>query len=192
MNKKKANLRQKQSTQQLMGIRQITDHGVVTPKGEQAFFLVSPDNLSVLPPEEVRGRIRALSELLRGIKEITLRALDSRESYELNQRWYLERAEEETNPALRELLLQDRKHLDEIQAMTATTREFLLACPLSREKGESRETEISRKAKAIADYGFRVRVADEKDVKRVLAVYYQQEPTKENETGERGVKATHG
>ena len=96
------------------------------------------------------------------------------------------------NPALRELLLQDRKHLDEIQAMTASTREFLLACPLSREKGESRETEISRKAKAIADYGFRVRVADEKDVKRVLAVYYQQEPTKENETGERGVKAAHG
>ena len=53
MIKKKANLRQKQSTQQLMGIRQITDHGVVTLKGEQVFFLVSPDNLSVLPPEGV-------------------------------------------------------------------------------------------------------------------------------------------
>ena len=192
MNKKKANLRQKQSTQQLMGIGQITDHGVLTPKGEQVFFLVSPDNLSVLPPEGVRGRIRALSELLRGIKEITLRALDSRESYEHNQRWYMERAEDETNPALRELLLQDRKHLDEIQTMTASTREFLLACPLSREKGENRETEIAHQAKAIADYGFRVRVADEKDVKRILAVYYQQEPAKENETGERGVRATHG
>lgn len=193
MNKKsKANLRQKQSTQQLMGIKQLTDHGVLTSKGEQVFYLISPDNLSVLPPEGVLGRIRALSELLRGIKEITLRALDSRESYEQNQAWYLERAEKEVNPALRELLLRDRKHLDEIQATTASTREFLLACPLSREKGENRETEIAHKAKAIADYGFRVRVADESDVKRILSVYYQQETATARETGERRVKAAHG
>ena len=192
MNKKsKPNLRQRQSTQQLMGIKRITEHGVLTLKGEQVFYLVSPDNLSVLSPEGVLGRIRALSELLRGIKDVTLRALDSRESYEQNQTWYQERAEKEANPALRELLLRDRKHLDEIQTMTASTREFLLACSLACDKGENPETEIARKAKAIADYGFRVRVADESDVKRILSVYYQQESTTANEIGEREVKTEH-
>ncbi len=192
MNKKsKPNLRQRQSTQELMGIKRITEHGVLTQKGEQVFYLVSPDNLSVLSPEGVLSRIRALSELLRGIKDVTLLALDSKESYEQNQTWYQERAEKEENPALRELLLRDRKHLDEIQTMTASTREFLLVCSLARDKGENPETEIARKAKAIADYGFRVCVADESDVKRILSVYYQQESTAADETGEREVKTTH-
>ena len=41
-------LRQQQSTRALMGIRRITDHGVVTASGERVFYLIRPDNLSVL------------------------------------------------------------------------------------------------------------------------------------------------
>ncbi len=180
MNKQqKAQQRGKQSTRQLMGIDRLTSHGVQTSKGELVFFLIQPDNLSVLPAEEVRGRVRALSELLRGVQDITLRALDSRESYAKNQSWYMERREKEDNPALRELLRRDRDHLDEIQTMTAASREFLMVCRLSKEDGPDREARIAHLAKVISDYRFRVRVAEEQDVKRLLAVYYQQDKTTE-------------
>ena len=49
--KQKKELRQRQSTRQLMGIVRVTPHGIVTDSGERVFFLIQPDNLSVLSPE---------------------------------------------------------------------------------------------------------------------------------------------
>ena len=45
--KQKKELRQRQSTRQLMGIVRVTPHGIVTDSGERVFFLIQPDNLSV-------------------------------------------------------------------------------------------------------------------------------------------------
>ena len=97
--KQKKELRQRQSTQQLMGIDRLTDHGVKTPRGELVYFLIRPDNLSVLSPEVIRGRVRALRERLRGTEQVRLLALDSRESFTINKAWYQQRLEEEKNPA---------------------------------------------------------------------------------------------
>ena len=178
--KQKKELRQRQSTRQLMGIDQLTDYGVRTPRGELVFFLVRPDNLSVLSGEGVRGRVRALMELLRGTETVTLRAMDSRESYEQNKIYYQQRLERETNPALRALLAKDRVYLDEIQTMTASAREFALVYPLDRQGSESAEVQITRMAKDIRDRGFHVRIARDLDIKRLLAVYYQQDVTTEH------------
>ena len=98
--KQKKELRKRQSTRQLMGIDRLTEHGVATPRGELVFFLIRPDNLSVLSPEVIRGRVRALMELLRGTDQVRLLALDSRESFTKNKAWYQQRLEEETNPAI--------------------------------------------------------------------------------------------
>ena len=62
--KQKKELRQRQSTRQLMGIVRVTPHGVMTDSGERVFFLIQPDNLSVLSPEVIRGRVRSLTMLL--------------------------------------------------------------------------------------------------------------------------------
>ena len=62
--KQKKELRQRQSTRQLMGIVRVTPHGIVTDSGERVFFLIQPDNLSVLSPEVIRGRVRSLTMLL--------------------------------------------------------------------------------------------------------------------------------
>ena len=63
--KQKKELRRHLSTRQLMGVDQLTEHGLKTAKGELVFFLLSPDNLSVLSSDGVRNRVRALTELLR-------------------------------------------------------------------------------------------------------------------------------
>lgn len=178
MNKKqKHELRQRQTARQLMGISQLTDHGVRTAEGELAFFLVKPDNLSVLSEEGVRGRVAALTHLLCAMPELRILAMDSRESFQRNQEWYRQRMEQEDLPALRELLRQDSAHLDEIQTTTASAREFLLIFRLDQQTGGSDEIQLRQLEKRVRDQGFHVRLAEEQDIKRVLAIYYQQDVT---------------
>lgn len=105
--KQKKELRQRQSTRQLMGIVRVTPHGIVTDFGERVFFLIQPDNLSVLSPEVIRGRVRSLTMLLSTQPTLEILALDSRESFQRNKEYYLRRLEEETEPAVRELLERD-------------------------------------------------------------------------------------
>ena len=177
--KQKKELRQRQSAQQLMGIDRLTDHGVKTPRGELVYFLIRPDNLSVLSAEVIRSRVRALMELLGGIDTARLLALDSRESFQQNKLRYQERLEREDNPAVRELLRQDMAHLDTIQTTTASAREFAIAYALERQSNENTEALLSRMAKDIRDRGFHVQIAMGQDIQRLLAVYYQQDVTTE-------------
>ena len=55
-----------------MGIRQLTDHGAKTAGGELVFFMVKPDNLSVLSGEGIRSRVKNLTDLLCGTQEVRL------------------------------------------------------------------------------------------------------------------------
>ena len=174
--KQKKELRERQSTRQLMGITQLTEHGVKTAKGELVFFMLRPDNLSVLSPEGVRGRVTALTNLLRATPAVRLLALDSRESFQANQDFYHRRLEEEQLPAVRELLRRDAAHLDDIQASTASAREFALVYPVEKDSAaDPRQTE-----KSLRDGGFHVRLADTQDIKRILMVYYQRDMATES------------
>ena len=120
-------LRQRQTTRQLMGVTRLTEHGAVCGRDELLFYLLRPDNLSILSPEGIRGRVRALTGLLQGMASLELLALDSRESSLKNKQYYQRRLE-----------------------------------------------------KQIQDHGFHVRLAGEQDVKRILAVYYQQDVVTEH------------
>ena len=169
--KQKKELRERQSTRQLMGISQLTGHGVKTAKGELVFFMLSPDNLSVLSPEGVQARVTALGNLLRTTPAVRLQAMDSRESFQANKDFYQRQLEQEQLPAIRDLLRQDAAHLDDIQASTASAREFALVYPVDKDSAaDPRLTE-----KNLRDAGFHVRLAGEQDIKRILAVYYQQD-----------------
>lgn len=180
MNRKQKNeLRRHLSTRQLMGIDRLTEHGMKTARGELVFYLISPDNLSVLSSEGVHSRVRALTDLLRGMESIELLALDSRESFLSNKHWYQERLEKEELPALRELLRQDMAHLDEIQSTSASAREFALAYRIDDKTGIDAGY-LTQIEKRIRDCGFHVRIAEEQDIKRLLAVYYQQDVTTEH------------
>ena len=52
MNRKEQQLlRQRQTTRQLMGVTRLTEHGAVCGRDELLFYLLRPDNLSILSPE---------------------------------------------------------------------------------------------------------------------------------------------
>ena len=181
--KQKKELRQRQSTRQLMGIVRVTPHGIVTDSGERVFFLIQPDNLSVLSPEVIRGRVRSLTMLLSTQPSLEILALDSRESFQRNKEYYLRRLEEETEPAV--------AHLDAIQFSSASSRKFVLVLPLD-EKAGADESALRQLEKAICDHGLRVRLAEEQDVKRLLAIYYRQDLTTEVFRDFDGEEYVHG
>lgn len=141
--------------------------------------MVRPDNLSVLSGEGIRGRVKRLTDLLCAAQEVRLLALDSRESFRRNKDWYRQRLEQEELPAIRELLRRDAAHLDEIQASTASAREFALVYRLGPREPEADPGRLRQTEQALGDLGFRARLASEQDVKRLLAVYYQQDVTTE-------------
>ncbi|MCB6607125.1 hypothetical protein V3C10_07030 [[Clostridium] symbiosum] len=172
--------RKKQSTRQLINTKAITEYSLETYQGEQlVYFMIRPTNLSVLSDASVGARIYALMNVLKGVAEIEILCLNSRENFEENKSFLRKRAEEERNPVIRRLLEQDQVFLDRIQIQMATAREFLILIRLREEKGKEMFSFLDRIEKSLKEQGFEVKRAGEEDIKRILAVYYEQNVTSE-------------
>lgn len=168
-----------QSTRQLMGIDDFTDYGIATRMGNLVFFAIKPTNISVLPGSGVCARIYALLNVIKGQAEIEMLALNSKESFENNKDFYRQQANLEDLPAIRKLLEQDSAHLDRIQVLMASSREFYILVRLQGKKESDVFSYLSRIEKSIKDNGFTVRRAAEQDLKRMLGVYFEQNVTTE-------------
>lgn len=182
MNKKaeKKESARRASTRQLIGTKAVTEYSLVTyGHGELVYFLVKPSNISVLSEASVGARIYALMTVLKGIAEIEILCLNSRENFEDNKRYLRERMELEDNPVVRGLLEKDLVFLDRIQVQMATAREFLIVIRLRDEKESEVFPYLSRIEKSLKEQGFSVKRADKEDIKRLLAVYFEQNVTTE-------------
>ena len=177
--KKKQEAREKASTRQLMGIEDITGHSLVTPHGELVFFMIKPTNISVLSDSSIGARIYSLMNVLKGISDIEILCLNSRENFEDNKGYLKARMDDEKNPVIRKLLMQDMTSLDRMQVQMATAREFLIIIRLRGEKEKDVHPYLSRIEKSLKDQGFTARKAGESDIKRLLGVYYEQNVTTE-------------
>lgn len=176
----KKEARQKASTRQLIGAKAVTDYSLVTYReGELVYFIVKPSNISVLSEASVRARIYALMTVLKGVAEIEMLCLNSRESFEDNKRFLRSRMEQEDHPVVRRLLEKDQTHLDRIQVQMATAREFLIIVRPKDEKESEVFPYLSRIEKSLKEQGFSVKRAQKEDLKRILAVYFEQNVTTE-------------
>ena len=169
-------MRKKKSTQQLVGIESVTDSSVLTAGGELTFYLVQPTNLNVLPESGVRTRVTALLNVLKASAEMELLALDAKESYQDNRLYYRRRAEEEGNPAIRALLAQDRRHLDDVQTMMASSRQF---CFVLRPRKTDGAINLATVEQRLRDSGFTVRRVEGTELLELLAIYFEQDATHE-------------
>lgn len=177
---KKQEAKRQASTRQLIGAKEITDYSLVTyGQGELVYFIVKPTNISVLSQASVGARIYALMTVLKGVAEIEMLCLNSRESFEDNKQFLRSRIEQEENPVVRKLLEKDLTHLDRIQVQMATAREFLIVIRLKDEKETEVFPYLARIEKSLKEQGFSVKRADKEDIKRLLAVYYEQNVTTE-------------
>lgn len=176
----KKQAREKASTRRLIGAKAITDYSLITyGEGELVYFMVQPSNLSVLSAANVGARVYALMTVLKGVAEIEMLCVNSRESFEDNKQFLRTRMEQEHSPMVRRLLEKDLAYLDRIQIQMATAREFLILIRLKGEKESEVFPYLSRIEKSLKEQGFSVKRAGREDIKRILAVYYEQNVTTE-------------
>ncbi|WP_283675514.1 MULTISPECIES: hypothetical protein [Clostridia] len=172
--------KQRKVTRQLIGTREVTDYSLETYRGDRlVYFMIKPTNISVLSEESISARIYALMTVLKGMAELEFLCLNSRESYEDNKRFLRSRMEQEDNTAVRKLLEQDILHLDRIQVQMATAREFLVIIRLKNEKDSEVFPYLSRIEKTLREQGFIAKRSGKEDIKRLLAVYFEQNVTTE-------------
>ena len=186
--KKKQQTQQNQSTRQLLGIEGITEYSLKTASNEAAFFSIKPSNISVMSEASLSAKIYSLMSVLKGLTEIEILCVNSRESFEGNKNHLKALSQKEENPAVRKLLEQDMKHLDQIQALTATAREFLLIMRIRGMKDKEIFVHLNRIEKTLNENGFSAKRYDGEDIKTLLAVYFEQNSVTEkfeNYDGER-------
>lgn len=180
MSRKEKVQQKKQATRQLINTKAITEYSLSTyGHGELVYFIIKPTNISVLSESSVAARIYALMTVLKGMAEIEMCCLNSRENFEDNKRFLRSRMEQENNPAIRKLLEADLTFLDRIQVQMATAREFLLIIRLRNEKESEIFPYLNRIEKTLQEQSFSVKRADKQDIKRLLAVYFEQNVTTE-------------
>ena len=188
--KKNKQQTQNQSTRQLLGIEGITEYSLKTAYNEAVFFSIKPSNISVMSEASLSAKIYSLMSVLKGLTEIEILCVNSRESFEENKNHLKVLSQKEDNPAVRKLLEQDMAHLDQIQALTATAREFLLIVRLRGLKDKEIFSYLNRIEKTLNENGFSARRYDNDDIKTLLAVYFEQNSVTEkfeNTDGERWI-----
>lgn len=168
------------STSELIGLKEICEEKIVTQTGDEVmYFLIKPTNLSVLSKESLNARIYGLMTVLKGVTEIGMMCLNSRESYDDNKRFLKKRLEEESNPVVRKLLQNDLVHLDKMQVQMATAREFLLVLRPNEKNDREVSNLLNRVEKMLEEQGFKIKRAGKSDIKRILAVYFEGNVTTE-------------
>lgn len=178
--KEKREARRKQSTRELLGIKEIADYCLRTVgRGDIVYYIIQPTNISVLSEASVGARVYALMTVLKGMAEIEMLCLNSRENFEGNKQFIRKRSDLEGNPAVRKLLLADQTFLDRIQVQMATSREFMIMIRLKDEKESEIFPYLNRVEKSLREQGFTAKRADAEDIKRILAVYFEQNVTTE-------------
>ena len=138
--KEKKAREQKLSTRQLINTKAVGDYSLKTYDGDDlVYFMIRPTNLSVLSDSSVGARVYALMNVLKGVAEIEMLCLNSRENFEENKSFLRKRAEVFS-------------YLDRIE-------------------------------KSLKEQGFSASRAGSGDIKRIMAVYYEQNVTKEKFEG---------
>ena len=175
--KKKENAAQ--STRQLMGIDGIKDYCIATRMGDLVFFSSSPPTSASCPiPASAPGSTPLLN-VVKGQAEIEMLALNSKESFERNKNFYQSAWAARSFLPSGDSWSRTAKHLDRIQVLMASSREFYIIIRLRSEKETDVFPYLSRIEQSINDNGFTTRRATEQDLKRMLGVYFEQNVTTE-------------
>lgn len=178
--KKKKNKSNKKlkSTRELINAKTISNDSLkLFNDDEIVFFVIQPQNLSVMSQENIGAKIFSLTNVLKGLADVEMICLNSRDNFEDNKIFIKKRISEETDEVIINLLKKDLYHLDQIQTQTATSRLFLLAVRIKPNDQVETVALIHRIEKLIKLQNLQVGKADKEQIKNMLAVYFEQNVT---------------
>lgn len=176
--KKKKNKSNKKlkSTRELINAKTISNDSLKLSL-EIVFFVIQPQNLSVMSQENIGAKIFSLTNVLKGLADMEMICLNSRDNFEDNKLFIKKRISEETDEVIINLLKKDLYHLDQIQTQTATSRLFLLAVRIKPNDQVETVALIHRIEKLIKLQNLQVEKANKEQIKNMLAVYFEQNVT---------------
>lgn len=168
--------KKKHSIREFMGAGSIEDCCLTTFTGEKiAFLIVTPVNLSILSPQDVRSIIGKFNSILDPLGTSDYICINSTQSYESNKHFLAQLAEREKNEELRLLDEKDIKYLDDIRVTMATSRQFLVVLRFSpKDTMDYVSGTLEKALQLMKDNEFNVRTAGKNDIKQLLAVYLEQ------------------
>ena len=178
--KKKKNKSNKKlkSTRELINAKTISNDSLkLFNDDEIVFFVIQPQNLSVMSQENIGAIIFSLTNVLKGLADMEMICLNSRDNFEDNKLFIKKRISEETDEVIINLLKKDLYHLDQIQTQTATSRLFLLAVRIKPNDQVETVALIHRIEKLIKLQNLQVEKANKEQIKNMLAVYFEQNVT---------------
>ena len=178
--KKKKNKSNKKlkSTRELINAKTISNDSLkLFNDDEIVFFVIQPQNLSVMSQENIGVKIFSLTNVLKGLADMEMICLNSRDNFEDNKLFIKKRISEETDEVIINLLKKDLYHLDQIQTQTATSRLFLLAVRIKPNDQVETVALIHRIEKLIKLQNLQVEKANKEQIKNMLAVYFEQNVT---------------
>ena len=178
--KKKKNKSNKKlkSTRELINAKTISNDSLkLFNDDEIVFFVIQPQNLSVMSQENIGAKIFSLTNVLKGLADMEMICLNSRDNFEDNKLFIKKRISEETDEVIINLLKKDLYHLDQIQTQTATSRLFLLAVRIKPNDQVETVALIHRIEKLIKLQNLQVEKANKEHIKNMLAVYFEQNVT---------------
>ena len=178
--KKKKNKSNKKlkSTRELINAKTISNDSLkLFNDDEIVFFVIQPQNLSVMSQENIGAKIFSLTNVLKGLADMEMICLNSRDNFEDNKLFIKKRISEETDEVIINLLKKDLYHLDQIQTQTATSRLFLLAVRIKSNDQVETVALIHRIEKLIKLQNLQVEKANKEQIKNMLAVYFEQNVT---------------
>lgn len=164
--------RKGQSVQSFLGIQSFTRYGLKTKNQELLFFKVAPVNISVLSEMNTEEKIRNLSALLSAVPGLEIVCTDAAECFDTNLLHLSLLEEQEENEKVRELLREERKLLEDLQAEMISARQFLMVRRIRNMPEEQVFHEVNKTAKAISDQKFEVTPMDKGEIKRLAGVYF--------------------
>lgn len=168
--------RKKSSVRQLIGAASIEDCCLVNYSGAKTgFLIISPVNLNVLSRPMIQSLVDNLAKSVIEIGSSELLCINSAQSYERNKHILNQCILREQNEALKRIDRQDIEFLDDIQVRMATSREFLLILRFTAKESTSQVISALEKVRQIfTSNGFLVTPAEKHAVKRMLAIYFEQ------------------
>ena len=178
--KKKKNKSNKKlkSTRELINAKTISNDSLkLFNDDEIVFFVIQPQNLSVMSQENIGAKIFSLTNVLKGLADMEMICLNSRDNFEDNKLFIKKRISEETDEVIINLLKKGLYHLDQIQTQTATSRLFLLAVRIKPNDQVETVALIHRIEKLIKLQNLQVEKANKEQIKNMLAVYFEQNVT---------------
>ena len=172
---KRKQKKKRNSTRELINTKTISDYSLkLFNNDEIIFFVIQPQNLSVMSKESIASKIFSLTNVIKGLSDLELICLNSRDNFENNKMFLRKRIDEEKDETIVKLLKQDLYHLDKIQTQTATARLFLLVVRIKPNDQIEVQSLVNRIEKLIKLQNLTVARADKEMIKNMLAVYFEQ------------------